>query len=212
MAGPLDAVLAIHNAFRADMNLIDNAAYKAAQGGGDLKAVVERYRFFNEILEWHAHGEEKAVFPAVDGVAPLVAEAYETDHRGLDACFATLSKAIDIKNPLDTARATAAFKFFLDTHLNKEDAHLYRIVHERIEVPKQGEIVGIMSQEVPQSRFPDVINWMFPLMGDQDRENMTRIWKMVMPEPAFAGAKGLIELAIPDGWGELTRRIPELVA
>ena len=212
MAGPLDAVTAIHNAFRADMKLIDDAAYKAAEGSGDLKAVVERYRFFNEILEWHARGEEKAVFPAVDGIAPLVAEAYETDHRGLDALFATLSKAIDTKSALDTARATSAFKFFLDTHLNKEDAHLYRILRENVDAPQQGQIVGLMSQEVHQERFPEVIAWMFPLMGDQDRENMTRIWKMVMPEPAFAGAKGLIQKAIPDGWGELTRRIPELAA
>jgi hypothetical protein len=47
-------------------------------------------------------------------------------------------------------------------------------------------------------------------MGDQDRENMTRIWQSVMPEPAFAGAKRLIQNSIGDGWVELVRRIPEL--
>ena len=40
---------------------------------------------------------------------------------------------------------------------------------------------------------------------------MTRIWQMVMPEPAFASAKGLIEKAIGDDWAELTKCIPELV-
>ena len=51
---------------------------------------------------------------------------------------------------------------------------------------------------------------MFPLLDDQDRENMTRIWQAVMPPPAFEGAKGLIRNAIGDDWTELVRRIPAL--
>ena len=34
---------------------------------------------------------------------------------------------------------------------------------------------------------------MFPLMGDDDRENMTRIWQMVMPPEVFAGAIQLVD-------------------
>jgi len=67
-----------------------------------------------------------------------------------------------------------------------------------------------MASTVPEDRFPELIAWMFPLMGDQDRENMTRIWQMVMPADAFAGAAHLVEQAIGDDWSELTRRIPEL--
>jgi hypothetical protein len=37
---------------------------------------------------------------------------------------------------------------------------------------------------------------MFTLMGHDDRENMTRIWQMVMPAPSFAGVKELIKKAI----------------
>jgi hypothetical protein len=48
------------------------------------------------------------------------------------------------------------------------------------------------------------------LLGDDDRENMTRIWQMVMPADAFTGATALVELAIGDEWAELARRIPEL--
>ena len=125
--GPIDAVVAIHNAFRRDMAEIDAAALGAARGKPGLEATVERFRFFNEVLEWHAHGEEAAVFPAVEGVAPLVAEAYAMDHRGLDAAFDALSKAVSARDAIGTARATAAFKFHLDIHLHKEDVHLYRI-------------------------------------------------------------------------------------
>src|SRR3954454_2164871 len=104
MAGPIDAVLAIHNAFRHDMQLIDTAAFESAGGKPGMEATVERFRFFNEVLEWHAHGEELAIFPALEDVAPLVAEAYEKDHRGLDAAFDALSDAVSARDPLESAR------------------------------------------------------------------------------------------------------------
>ena len=106
MTGPIDAILAIHNAFRADMAAIDAAALAAARGTAGLEATVERFRFFNEVLDWHAHGEELAVFPALEVVAPSVAEAYEMDHRGLDRAFEALSEAVTVHDTLQTARAT----------------------------------------------------------------------------------------------------------
>ena len=71
MTEPLDAIMAIHNAFRADMSMIDAAALGSARGKAGLAATVERFRFFNEVLVWHAHGEELAIFPAVEAVAPF---------------------------------------------------------------------------------------------------------------------------------------------
>jgi len=210
MPGPIDAVMAIHNAFRRDMSLVDAAALDAARGKPGLEATVERFRFFNEVLDWHAHGEEIAIFPALEAVAPSVAEAYEKDHRALDAAFATLSDAVSARDALQTARATAAFKFHLDVHLHKEDTHVYRLIKERVAVPDQGRAVSVMASEVPADRFPEFVAWLYPLMGDDDRENMTRIWQVVMPPEAFAGATALVEQAIGDDWAELARRIPEL--
>jgi len=210
MPGPIDAVMAMHNAFRRDMSLVDAAALDAARGKPGLAATVERFRFFNEVLEWHAHGEELAIFPALEAVAPSVAEAYEKDHRALDAAFVALSNAVSARDALDTARATAAFKYYLDVHLDKEDTHLYRLIKERVSVADQGRAVGVMAAEVPADRFPELVAWLFPLMGDDDRENMTRIWQMVMPPEAFAGATALVAQAIGDDWVELARRIPEL--
>jgi len=210
MTEPLDAIMAFHNAFRRDMDMIDAAALALARGKPGLGSTIERFRFFNEVLVWHAHGEELAIFPAVEAVAPSVAEAYERDHRGLDAAFDALNAAVSADDALETARATAAFKFHLDIHLGKEDAHLYRLVRERVPAPDQGKAVGLMSSTLPQDRFPEVIAWIFPLMGNDDRENMTRIWQMVMPPPVFAGVKQLIKKAMGNDWAELVRRIPSL--
>jgi hemerythrin superfamily protein len=210
MAVPLDAIRAIHNAFRKDLAAIDSAAYTAARGPGNLDLVLKRYTFFNEILVWHASGEEEYVFTALENVAPLVAEAYERDHRGLDSLFESLDKAIKTSDTLTIARSTAAFDFFLCHHLDSEEGHLYRIFNERVSMPDQGAIVGKMSQRIPQARFPEVVAWLYPLLGSDDQENMARIMKQAFPAQAFAGVAKLIQAAIGDDWAELTRRIPEL--
>lgn len=210
MTQPLDAIVAIHNAFRREMAQIDAAALELARGGSDLTGTFERFRFFNEVLVWHANGEEIAIFPLVESVAPLVAEAYERDHRGLDSAYNTLNAAVESDDRLNAARATAAFKFHLDIHLRKEDVHLYRIIRERVTIPDQGKALGLMSKSVPQERFPELVAWLFPLIGHNDRENMTRIWQTVLPAEAFSNVKILISKSIGSDWNELVRRIPEL--
>jgi hypothetical protein len=210
MAVPLDAIRAIHNAFRKDMIIMDEAANAAAHQQGDLDLVLKRYKFFNEILTWHAVGEEKFVFPAVEKVAPLVSQPYELDHRGLESLFDRLNRAAGSKDPIEIARATAAFQFHSNIHLNKEEAHLYRIYNERVSLPDQVTINGNMAREIPQERFPEMVAWLYPLIGNDDRENMIRIWQQALPQAAFPGVVKLIQKAVGEDWAELVRRIPEL--
>ena len=212
MAGPIDAVVAIHNAFRHDMELIDTAAVESARGKPGLAATVERFRFFNEVLEWHAHGEDAVISPLLETIAPDVYATYEQDHRALDAAFTVLSQAVSVHDPLETARATKAFKFHLDLHLDKEDAHMYRLIGERVSPREQGQAVGLMASHAPQDRFPEVVAWMFPLIGRDDRVNMIHSWRMGMPPEGFALAATLIERAVGDDWPELALHVPELVA
>lgn len=212
MTGPIDGVMAMHNALRADLKIIDAAALDSARGKPGLAAIVERFRFFNEVLSWHAEGEEVAIFPLMEQVAPFVVEMYEKDHRGLDAAFATLSDAVSLHDALQTARATAAFRFHLDLHLEKEDTHLYRIMRERVAEPDQGKAVGVMASQMPANRWPEFVAWLYPLISDVDRETMTRIYRMWMPGRAFASSAKLIRKAVGDGWAELVRRIPEMAS
>jgi hypothetical protein len=210
MAVPLDAIRAFHNAFRKDLGVIDLAANNAARGLGNLDLVLKRYIFFGEILDWHARGEESYVFPALEKVAPLVAEAYQLDHRGLDTLADSLNQAVKSLDTLRIASLTSAFNFFLDHHLDSEESHLYRIFNERVSLSDQQLIVGKMSQLIPQERFPEVVVWLYPLLEPEDRENMVRIMQLALPAQVFAGVARLIHSAIGDGWAELTRRIPDL--
>jgi hypothetical protein len=193
------------------MQLIDAAALESARGKPGLEATVGRFRFLNEVLEWHALGEDSVISPLLESVAPSVYETYERDHRALDAAFVDLKHAVSVHDPLETARVTKAFKFHLDLHLDKEDAHLYRLISERVSLPEQGQAVGLMASHSPQDRFPEVVAWMFPLLSTGDRINMTRAWQMGMPPEGFALAATLIEQVVGDDWPELARHIPELV-
>jgi hypothetical protein len=210
MPEPVDVIVAIHHAFMNDMARIDAAALDMAKGKEGLEPTLERFRFFNEILVWHAKGEEAGVFPALEKVAPLVAEAYVTDHHGLDMAFEELKEASAEKDAIRTARATAAFRFHLKMHLAKEDAHLYRIFRERVPLAEQWDTISVLTGMVPRDRFPEVVGWWFPLVGQKDRENITRIWQMRMPSPVFAQVKELIKTSVGNDWAELTRRIPGL--
>jgi hypothetical protein len=96
----------------------------------NLTVVLDRFHIMGEVLDYHARGEEEAVFPAVDKVAPLVAEAYLMEYRELDSMVIVLEGMRKSPDSLATARATAILNSHLRIHLDKEDAHLYRILRE----------------------------------------------------------------------------------
>jgi zinc finger protein-like protein len=210
MARPLDAITAFHNAFRRDMAGIDSAALAWARGEQDAEKRLGRYRFFNEVLVWHATGEEAVVFPLVEREAPMLSEPYIQDHHGLDSANERLNAAVEARDPLEAARATAAFKFHLDLHLAKEDSQVYPLIKRRIQLPEERGMAGAISGMVPRERFPEVIAWIFPLLHEDERENLTRVFQMLMPPEVFAGVRGLIQKTLGDDWADLTRRIPEL--
>jgi iron-sulfur cluster repair protein YtfE (RIC family) len=210
LAGPLDIVRSIHNAFRRDVSQIDDSVVKIARAGGDLAPIFDRLRTMAEVLDYHARGEEAAVFPAVDNVTPLVSESYLMDHRELDTMVSDLEAMRRTPDPLTTARATAALDSHLRIHLKKEDVHLYPILRERTTESEQISIVGLMSKKVPPDRFPNLIQWLFPLLDIDDRVVITGGWITLMPPQVFAGLKPLIRKAMAENWTELARRIPEL--
>ena len=208
--GPLDIVRSFHNAFRRDISQIDDSVFKIARSGGDLTAVMDRLQVMGEILDNHAKGEEAAVFPAVDNLAPLVAKPYIMDHRELDTMVSGLDAMRKTPDPLTIARATAVLNSHLRIHLYKEDTHLYPILRERTTESEQSSIVRLMSKTVPSNRYPAVVQWLFPLLDLEDRVAATKVWMNEMPPQAFNGLKQLIKKAAAGNWVELTQRIPEL--
>lgn len=210
MSGPIDIVRSIHNALRRDVSQIDAAAYKLARNGGNLTPVFNRLRTVAEILDYHAQGEEAAVFPAVDNLTPLVAQAYFLDHRELDTMVNVLQTMRKTPDPLNTARATAVLESHLRIHLDKEDIHLYPILRERTTESEQTTIVGLMSKKVPPEKFPVMVHWLFPLLDLDDQVIVINGWMKMMPPQVFAGLKPLMKKIMAEDWIKLVQQIPNL--
>jgi iron-sulfur cluster repair protein YtfE (RIC family) len=210
LSGPIDIVRSFHNAFRRDASQIDASAFKLARNGGDLTPVFDRVRTVAEILDYHAQGEEAAVFPAVDKLTPLVARAYFLDHRELDTMLDGLETMRKTPDPLITARATAVLESHLRIHLDKEDVHLYPILRERTTETEQASIVGLMSSKVPPEKFPVMVQWLLPLLDFDDRVVITEGWMKLMPPQVFAKLKPLMQKIMADDWVALAQRVPNL--
>ena len=212
MSSPIDIVLCFHNAFRKDITQIDSSVLNIARSDGNPSPVLNRLHAMDEILDYHARGEEVAVFPAVDNVAPLVAKAYLMDHRELDKMVENLETILLQKSPdpLLASRATAVLNSHLHIHLNKEDAHLYPILREKTSLSQQVAIGGIMSSKIPPDRFPAAIAWLFPLLDLNDRVTVTRGWMTLMPTQMFGNVKPLIKNAVAEGWEAIVQKIPGL--
>ena len=210
LSGPIDIVRSFHNAFRRDVSQIDASAFKLARNGGDLTSVFNQLRTVAEILDYHAQGEEAAVFPAVDKLTPLMARAYFLDHRELDTMLDVLESMRKTPDPLITARATAVLESHLRIHLDKEDVHLYPILRERASEKEQASIVGLMSSKVPPEKFPAMVQWLLPLLDFDDRVVITEGWMKLMPPHVFAKLKPLMQKIMADDWVALTQRGPNL--
>ena len=210
MSGPLDLVRCIHNAFRRDLFQIDASTFEWAKNGGNMTDIFDRLEIVSEILDYHAQGEEVAVFPALDNLTPHVSQAYFLDHRELDKMVDNLQTMRDKPDPLTTARATAVLESHLRIHLNKEDAHLYPLLAEQTTESEQIEIGRKMSGKVPPERFPGLVQWLLPLLDFDDRVVITMGWMKMMPPQVFANLKPVMKKLMAQDWVALTKRIPQL--
>jgi iron-sulfur cluster repair protein YtfE (RIC family) len=210
MAGPIDGVQCMHNAFRRDMLQIDEAAYATARSEGDLSKILDRFHTMGEILEVHAKGEEVAAFPAINALAPQFSDTYVMDHRELDRLTSGLELLKGDPDELTAARETAAMNQHLRLHLEKEDRFLYPLLRQRLSVPEQASMVGRMSGGVPPEKAPVLVNWLYPLLDPGERATMTGVWKLLMPPNVFEIHRSLIRKAIGSEWDDLVRRMPGL--
>lgn len=189
---------------------IDNSVLNLAREGGDMAPYFDRLQIMGEILDYHARGEEAAVFPAVDNIAPFLAQAYILDHRELDNMVHGLEAIRKAPDPLTAARATAVLNSHLRIHLDKEDVHLYPLLRERTTDDEQASIGKVLASRTPPERFPSHIQWLFPLLDLDDQVSVTRVWMLLMPPPVFAMVEQLIKKNVAENWAMLTQQIPEL--
>ena len=206
----LDAVTVVHNAFRRDLSEIDQAVYEVARHGGDLSPLIVRLQYCVDILDRHEKGEEHAVFPELDRVAPLLAPLFVDDHREMAE---GLGKVVGAADELDAARATTVLHAHVRTHLTKEDTYLYPVLRDRIDLDDEATIVGQLwgRSFPPDEVLPQYMNWLYGLVNQDDQATITTVWKQLMTEEVFGVCAPLIREAVTTSdWLELSKRVPDL--
>jgi len=209
-ANPLDLIYVAHQAFRRDIDQIDRAAVAAARGEHDLDVTIDRFRFFGEMLSWHAEGEDAGIFPVLAPVVPFIVTAYELDHRGLDLAIDGLTAAVDAHDAIEIARSTAALKFHLVMHLYKEDVDLYPVLEQELSPVDRARAVGVFTDALPVDRFGDFVRWLFPLVNTDERVRVVRVWHDAMPSDVFEGSIRMVERTIGDEFTDLVAHMPDL--
>ena len=210
MFRPIDIVQCFHNAFRRDIFEIDERVLKKANSVGDIGSVFDRLHILGEILNYHAKGEEAAVFSAVDKLRPSVSPGYLFDHHELDKMVEALEEIRKTPEVLTTARATAVLHSHLRIHLDKEDLYLYPILREQTTDEEQVAVGKIMSSKIPPERFPDFAQWLFNLLSLNDQIMVIKGWMTMMPPSVFSNAKVLIRKNVGDNWVKIVKLIPQL--
>jgi hemerythrin superfamily protein len=192
------------------MSQIDTSVLNIAREGGDMAPYFERLQIMSEVLDYHARGEEAAVFPAVDNIAPFLTKTYTLDHRELDSMVHGLEIIRKAPDPLTAARATAVLNSHLRIHLDKEDMYLYPLLRERTTDDEQASIGKILASKTPPERSSSQVQWLFPLLELDDQVKVTRVWMTLMPPPVFTMLKPLIKKNVAENWEKLIQQIPEL--
>ena len=225
MPGPFHSVLYIHNAILKECNDFEEAAQNLKRDdNSQIGAILERFRFFREVLKEHEGGEEEFFFPRLEEVFRHISGTYIFDHRHHDGeydeieeCLTALGQARGNSERTGLAQKlhlqAIIFSVTMDMHITKENELLLPVCDEHISFEEQGRLLGEAMSQIPQEIMMKVLPWMFKAQTVNDREGFLREGKEMFPPEQYSGMTQLISSSVsPQEWKEMVRRIPELAA
>jgi hemerythrin-like domain-containing protein len=223
MAGPLRAFRFIHNAIRAELQGLE----EAAQGldptdEARCTALVDQLAFFRDLLKSHEGFEEQVVFADLDQRAPHVATAYRLDHRSgehyLEAFASNLQKIqkgrdrTERTEPLVELNRTAiGLRATMRLHVDKEDEHIIPVAEEYFSPAEQGGMLARMGEFFPPATMMEGMVWISSRLTNEGREDLFRTYQAMMPPPVYTAIVQYVAPRLPAAdWEDAVRRIPDL--
>src|SRR6266545_2764159 len=89
-------LLYIHNAILAESQTFVQSASKVSESNLEpAGALLDQFKFFRRILEFHEGGEDRDTFPVMEARLGHVAKTYEFDHRRQHALYAQLQTTLE---------------------------------------------------------------------------------------------------------------------
>jgi hemerythrin-like domain-containing protein len=224
MKGPVKAVLWIHNAILKESGRFQEAAARLERDGpADAAALLEQFKFFRKVLEFHEESEDRDVFPLLEERYAYVTDTYEYDHRRQQALYGDIEnglQGLSDRGPGSPAqeirelqRRAEEFGTLMELHVAKENELLYPLYDQTFSIDEQVAINVRLQQEHPPepALMGQVVPWMFRLQTPEDRVGVAQFFLGVFPPE---GRPGLVKMlsggVTADEWAAVTRAVPEL--
>ena len=187
MAGPMHTILYIHNAILSEFRSLEETT-KALNydSSGDAGALLDRFRWFRNVLAVHEESEEASMFPYFEKRFRYSSVTYEFDHgvhtRFYDLIEQLLGRVGNSGSSSDRRgsvrelyREMVALHAVMDEHIDKENKLLIVAFDEHFSVEEQGAMVAEIMGHLPPDLMQEALPWMFNSQpGNDDREGFLR--------------------------------------
>ena len=224
LRGPVKGVLWAHHAILSETNTFAEAVERlGSQESTDAASLLEQFKFFRKVLEFHEEGEDRDVFPLLEARYVHLTETYEYDHRRQQALYRDLQDALQELTQGGLAgrareiqvlqRRTQQFATVMELHVAKENELLFPLYDQTFSVEEQVAINARIQREnpPPPEAMGQMVPWMFRWQTPDDRVEMAQFFLgMFPPEGRPALAKMLSGGVTPNEWAAVTRQVPEL--
>ena len=223
MAGPLQSILYIHNAIHKEAYEFEDGARELNRDDrGEVGKLLEKFKFFREVLGEHESAEEEFIFPVFEEKFRYLSGAYIFDHRHHDREYDEIEELLkglgSSQSSSDRAdmarklyRESIIFTATMDLHITKENELLLPVADEHISPEEQGRMLGQAMSKFPPEAMAKILPWMFNHQDLGDKEGFLRECMGMFPPDQFKGMCQLLSGTVPSqDWSEMVRRIPEV--
>jgi len=223
MAGPMTIYLFVHEAILREVAHVEDVARELNRDDqAEIDALSQRLAWFQKMVRRHEDSEEQVLFPALNDRIRFVAETYEFDHddfevhvfERIEQAFTGLAHANGKFDRRESARLlyrqSVALHEHMRLHITKENELLIPKLEGEFDVPEQAEIAGAMAGVFDPQLMAETVNFTYGWHTADDREEMIRFLRGILPEEAFGGLTNHLKSNNADSWSEIERRIPDL--
>ncbi len=226
LKGPVSAVLYIHNAILKETQEFEEAAKELnRENSSQVTALLDRFKFFRQVLKVHEDGEELAIFPPLEAKFKHLATTYVFDHHHhlgsypqIEDTLTAIVRARHNNERIELARRLnrqgIALNVVMEQHISKENELLYPLYDQLFSFDEQrAHEAAIMEHMPPPDLMARMGVWMFKAQAPKDREGLLRVFAEMLPPEHLPGMMKLMAGAVtPKEWQEAVRGIPELAS
>ncbi|GAV75718.1 Hemerythrin domain-containing protein/zf-CHY domain-containing protein/zf-RING_2 domain-containing protein [Cephalotus follicularis] len=177
---PINEILLWHNAIKKELNEIAEEARNIQLSGDftNLSAFNERLQFIAQVCIFHSIGEDKVIFPAVDGEFSFTQEHAEEENRFNE--FRCLIESIQSEGAVSTSAAEFYAKLCshadqimetIEKHFYNEEVQVLPLARKHFSIERQQELLYQSLCVMPLKLIERVLPWLVGTLSEDEARN-----------------------------------------